>query len=181
MEKSPKENVNAVENDSPPSAEKPLNESVPSELTRDQKAMALVNSFLPWSAGASLVPIPGVDMLALTALELRMLAKLSEMYGVTFMENGVKNIVSSLIATVVSTNLGASLGSLMKLVPVVGSLASLAAMPGMYSAATYAIGRVFVTHFEAGGTFLDFDPKRNRAYFTSEFKKAAASELRKAA
>ena len=181
MAKSPNENVNVTENDTAPAVEQTLNASVPSELTRDQKAMALVNSYLPWSVGASLVPMPGVDMLALTALELRMLAKLSAMYGVTFMENGVKNIVSSLIATVVSTNLGASLGSLLKLVPVVGSLASLAAMPGLYSAATYAIGRVFVTHFEAGGTFLDFDPKQTRAYFTSEFKKAAASELQKAA
>ena len=175
MSKSPSEN------DIDPAVEQTLAASVPSELTRDQKAMELVNSYLPWSVGASMVPIPGVDMLALTALELRMLAKLSEMYGLTFMENGVKNIVASLIATIVSTNLGAGLGSLLKLVPIVGPIASIAAMPGLYSAATYAIGRVFVTHFEAGGTFLDFDPQQTRAYFISEFKKAAASDQHKAA
>lgn len=175
MTKSPTENVTA------PAVEQAFAVSVLPELARDQKAMALVNSYLPWSMGASLVPMPGIDMLALTALELRMLAKLSEMYGVTFMENGVKNIVASLIASIVSTNLGASLGSLLKLVPVVGPIASIAAMPGLYSAATYAIGRVFVTHFEAGGTFLDFDPQQTRAYFISEFKKAAASERQNAA
>lgn len=154
--------------------------SVSPELTRDQKAMALVNSYVPWSAGAGMLPMPGVDMLALTALELRMLAKLSELYGVTFMENGVKNIVASLFATVISTNMGASLGSFLKLVPLVGPIASIAAMPGLYSAATYAIGRVFVTHFEAGGTFLDFDPRKMRAHFVSEFEKAgAASGLQK--
>ena len=149
--------------------------SVSPELTRDQKAMQLVNSYVPWAAGAGMVPMPGVDMLALTALELRMLAQLSEMYGVTFMENGVKNIVASLLATVISTNLGASLGSLLKLVPLVGPIAGIAATPGLYSAATYAVGRVFVTHFEAGGTFLDFDPRKTRAHFISEFEKAAAA------
>ena len=142
------------------------------ELTRQQKAMALVNSYLPWSMGAGLVPIAGVDMLALTALELRMLAKLSEMYGVTFRENGVKRIVASLLAAVVSTNLGASLGSFLKFVPVIGPVAGITVTPGLYSAATYAIGRVFVTHFEAGGTFLDFDPQKMRTHFVSEFQKA---------
>ncbi len=176
MAKSPTKNVKAPAVEPTPAA------SVSPELTRDQKAMALVNSYVPWSAGAGLLPMSGVDMLALTVVELRMLAKLSEMYGVTFMENGVKNIVVSLLGTVVSTNLGAGLGSLLKLVPLVGPIASIAAMPGLYSAATYAIGRVFVTHFEAGGTFLDFDPQKTRAYFISEFEKARApSEPQKAA
>lgn len=43
--------------------------TVSPESTRDQKAMELVNSYLPWSAGAGLVPMPGGDMLALTAAE----------------------------------------------------------------------------------------------------------------
>ena len=176
MAKSPTKKVSAPAVEPPPAA------SVLPELTRDEKAMALVNSYVPWSVGAGMVPMPGVDMLALTALQLRMLAKLSEMYGVTFMENGVKNIVASLLTAVVSTNLGASLGSLLKLVPLVGPIACIAAMPVLYSAATYAIGRVFVTHFEAGGTFLDFDPRKTREYFISEFEKArTALEPRKAA
>ena len=152
------------------------------ELTRDQQAMALVKSYVPWSVAAGILPLPAIDMLALTAVELRMLAKLSEMYGVPFMEHGVRNIVASLLGTVISTNVGAGLGSLLKVVPVVGPIIGFAALPGLYSAATYAIGRVFVTHFEAGGTFLDFDPQKTRAHFVSEFEKAGAqSELRKAA
>src|SRR3990172_7475858 len=100
MAKSPTKNVRFPAVEPTPAA------SVSAELTRDQKAMALVNSYVPWSVGAGMLPMPGVDMLALTALELRMLAKLSEMYGVTFMQNGVKNIVVSILGTVVSTNLG---------------------------------------------------------------------------
>jgi uncharacterized protein (DUF697 family) len=162
-----------AKNDANAHASEPMSAgSEPPELSRQQQAMALVNSYVPWSIGAGLVPIAGVDMLALTALELRMLAKLSEVYGVTFRENGVKSIVASLLATVISTNLGASLGSFLKFVPVIGPVAGIAATPGLYSAATYAIGRVFVTHFEAGGTFLDFDPQKMRAHFVSEFQRA---------
>lgn len=148
------------------------------ELPRDQQAMALVNSYVPWAVGAGILhlplPLPWVDMVALTGVHLRMLSKLADMYGVPFRENGVKSIVTTLLGTIISTNLGVTLGSLLRVVPLVGPIIGIAAMPGLYSAATYAIGRVFVTHFESGGTFLDFDPQKTRAYFVSEFEKARA-------
>jgi len=159
---------------SAPAAEPNAAESAATQLTSDQKAMALVNSYVPWSVGAGLLPLPVVDMVALAAVQLRMLSKLSGMYGVPFMENGVKSIVSSLLGTVISTNIGASLGSLVRVIPFVGPVIGIAALPTLYSAATYAIGRVFVTHFEAGGTFLDFDPQKTREYFIAEFEKAKA-------
>jgi len=144
------------------------------EPSRDDKAMALVNSYVPWSAAAGLLPLPGVDMAALVTVQLRMLAKLSEMYQIPFKENAVKGIVSTLLGTVVSQGLGGGLGSLAKTIPLVGPILGVAMVPGMYSAATYAVGRVFVSHFEAGGTFLDFDPKKMRAFFVAEFEKAKA-------
>ena len=157
-------------------------QAVTTALPRDQQAMALVKSYVPWSAGAGLVPLPVVDMAALVAVELRMLSKLSKMYDVPFMENGVKSIVSSLLGSVVSNSLSAGLGSLSKVIPVVGQILGIAVAASVYGAATYALGRVFVSHFEAGGTFLDFDPQKMRAYFAAEFEKAKAQpELAKAA
>lgn len=165
-----------------PAAEPSAADCAATELTRDQQAMALVKSYVPWSAGAGILPLPLVDMAALVAVQLRMLSKLSELYNVPFMENGVKSIVTTLLGTVISTSLGAGLGSLVKMIPLVGVIAGIAAVPSMYSAATYAIGRVFVSHFEAGGTFLDFDPQKTRAYFVAEFEKAKAQpDLAKAA
>jgi len=40
------------------------------------------------------------------------------------------------------------------------------------AAATYALGRVFLLHFDQGGTFLDFDPNESRHHFREEFEKA---------
>lgn len=152
------------------------------DLSREQQAMLLVKSYIPWSAGAGLLPMPLLDVAALVTLQLRMLSKLSDLYGVPFRENGVKSTVTSLLGSVLSTSLGGALGSLIKIVPVVGPLVGVAAVPGVYCAATYAIGRVFVTHLAAGGTFLDFDAEKMRAYFIAEYEKAKAQpELAKAA
>ena len=145
------------------------------ELRRDQHAMALVSSYVPWAASAGMIPVPSVDLAALLGLQLRMLSKLGKMYDIPFMETGVKSTVSAMLGTVLASSAGASLGSLVKAVPVIGTYVGFAAAPGAFAAATYAIGRVFVTHFEAGGTFLNFDPKKTRDYFTAEFEKAKSA------
>lgn len=160
--------------DQPDAAETATPNSAAAEPSRDDKAMALVNSYVPWSVAAGLLPLPGVDMATLATVQLRMLSKLSEMYEISFKENAVKGIVSALLGTVVSQGLGGGLGALAKGVPLIGPVLGVAMVPGMYSAATYAVGRVFVSHFEAGGTFLDFDPKKMRAFFIAEFEKAKA-------
>jgi uncharacterized protein (DUF697 family) len=144
-------------------------------LPRDQQAMALVNSYVPWAAASGMIPVPTADMVVLVGLQLRMLSKLGSMYNVSFTENSVKSSVSALIGTVVASGAGASLGSLIKAVPVVGTYIGFVATPGTFAAVTYAIGRVFVTHFEAGGTFLDFDPQKTREFFKAEFEKAKAT------
>jgi hypothetical protein len=43
-------------------------------------------------------------------------------------------------------------------------------MPGFSSAATYAIGQVFIKHMESGGTLLDFNVEKMREHFIDEFE-----------
>ena len=45
-------------------------------------------------------------------------------------------------------------------------------MPGLSAASTLALGRVFNTHFKTGGTLLDFDPDKMRAFYEAELAKA---------
>ena len=45
-------------------------------------------------------------------------------------------------------------------------------MPAFNAAATYALGRVFIQHFECGGTILDLDPDKVREHFRREFEAA---------
>jgi hypothetical protein len=58
----------------------------------------------------------------------------------------------------------------------IGGLLGILAVPAFAGATTYAIGKVFIRHFESGGTFLDFDPSKAKAYFQQQFKKAKSEQ-----
>jgi len=62
-----------------------------------------------------------------------------------------------------------AIGSALKAVPIVGALAGAPAMAAFTAAYTWAVGNVFVQHFESGGTFLDFDPEKVRDHFRASF------------
>jgi len=40
-----------------------------------------------------------------------------------------------------------------------------ATLPTSAAATTYALAKIFIQHFESGGTFLDFEPSRVRNHF----------------
>ena len=47
------------------------------------------------------------------------------------------------------------------------ALASASAFGG---ATTYAVGKVFIQHFEMGGTLLNFNPDEVRKYFQEQYQ-----------
>jgi uncharacterized protein (DUF697 family) len=138
----------------------------PVPLGRAMEARKLCRSYMVASAAAGAVPAPVVDMAALAAVQLKMLHSLASLYEVPFS----KELGHAAVATLI-TSLGApsvargTFGSLIKVIPVVGSVAGALAMPAVAAAASYAIGRTFILHFETGGTLLDFDPKKMRRHF----------------
>jgi uncharacterized protein (DUF697 family) len=140
----------------------------------EEQALAVVEGFLPWAAGAGVVPLPGIDMALIMGVQLRMLAKLSEVYAVPFKEQAAKSVVATLLATLVQNTVLGGLGLALKSMPVLGSLLGIVVLPAVAVAGTFALGKVFITHFEAGGTFLDFDPRKVRDHFQVEFAKARA-------
>ena len=75
---------------------------------------------------------------------------------------------------------GGVLSSLIKCIPLIGQTTGAVTMPVVSGASTYAVFKVFVQHFEAGGTFLDLDPSKVKAYFAEQFKKGkkVATELK---
>lgn len=65
----------------------------------------------------------------------------------------------------------AAIGAL-KMIPLLGALFAGVTTAAVGAASTYALGMVFIGHFEQGGTLLDFDPARFRETFLKEFQKA---------
>ncbi|MDB5368364.1 MAG: GTPase [Rhodospirillales bacterium] len=138
------------------------------------EAMKLVGGYTGWAAGAGFIPVPGADIAALTAVQLKMLHSLSKLYDVPFQRNAVKSTVVSLLGSLAPAAAASVTGSLIKAIPVIGTAAGMIAMPGLSVAATYALGRVFARHFEQGGTFLTFDLSAKKQEFAAEVDAARA-------
>jgi uncharacterized protein (DUF697 family) len=135
---------------------------------RDQVASKLVDRFAIWSGVAGLIPLPVVDVLAVGGLQLQMLRRLSQIYGVEFSENRGKALIAALAGCMIPATSGMGAASALKAVPVVNILAAGFVMPVLSAGATYAIGKAFVQHFESGGTLLDFNPPDYREFVKAQ-------------
>ena len=132
-------------------------------------ADATIRHHMYAAMGVGLIPIPVADFVALTAVQLDMIRRLSHIYNQPFFEDKVKKIIATLTGTVLPMGLARPVFGIIKMIPVVGYAASILVMPALAGASTYALGKVMVQHFESGGTFLDFDPIEVREYFRKLF------------
>jgi uncharacterized protein (DUF697 family) len=124
------------------------------DSTRDELASHLVDRLSLWSGAAGLIPVPLVDMAAVGGVQLHMLRRLSEIYGVPFSENRGKSILTSLVGAVIPASTATAPASLMKGLPVIGTAIGVLTM-GRLRRATWVIGKVFIQHFASGGTLLE--------------------------
>jgi uncharacterized protein (DUF697 family) len=138
---------------------------------RDEAASKLVDRFSVWSGAAGLIPVPLVDIAAVGGVQLQMLRRLSEVYGVPFSENQGKSIIASVAGAVVPVLSAAGISSAFKFVPVVGTAVGTCSMAVFSAGATWVIGKVFIQHFASGGTLLDFNPPDYRKFIKAQKEK----------
>jgi uncharacterized protein (DUF697 family) len=142
-------------------------------------AMQVANRYMLYTGGAGLIPIPLFDMAAIAALQVKMLSELAKCYNLTLDKDRGKSLVTAVIGGALPTSVGyGAVGSFLKRLPVVGPIIGVFTVSAFAAASTYAVARVFIQHFESGGTFLDFKPEEVRAHYVAELKQ---SELRQTA
>jgi uncharacterized protein (DUF697 family) len=146
------------------------------DSARDELASQLVDRLSLWSGAAGLIPLPLVDVAAVGGVQLHMLRRLSEIYGIPFSENRGKSILASVAGAVIpastATTTAMGVSSFMKGLPGIGTAIGALTMPVVSAGATWVIGKVFIQHFASGGTLLDFNPPDYR-----EFIKAQKAKL----
>ena len=134
---------------------------------RSEKAEKIVRNHMLVALGTGIVP-PVIDIAALTGVQIRMLYLLSQNYGQKFKDDWGKSVVGSLIGGFGMAQLATgAVFSLMKFVPLVGQVAAPVSLSVVASASTYALGKVFIKHFDSGGTLLNFDPEKMRVLLRS--------------
>lgn len=131
-------------------------------------AAKLVERFSLWSGAAGLLPVPFVDLAAVGGIQIQMLRRISQIYGVPFSENRGKALIASLAGSMIPASSGIGAASLLKGVPVIGMAIGAIVMPVLSAGATYAIGMAFIQHFTSGGTLLDFNPRDYRAFIKAQ-------------
>ncbi|MGB3545358.1 MAG: DUF697 domain-containing protein [Saprospiraceae bacterium] len=136
---------------------------------KDRHAETVIRNHVLWSMGASyIIPLPIADVFAVSALQLDMIRQLCRVYDVDFAETQGKAIVSALTT---STMARAGARSLIKLVPMIGTVVGGITTSVINGASTYALGEVFRKHFSSGGTILDFDVERLKKVYRDKFEK----------
>lgn len=145
---------------------------------RQREARKLVKKYALFSSATGFIPVPLADLVALSVLQLRMLKELTALYGIEYVEERSRIYLGALISTLAPLTLSRPTGVLrafFRTVPVVGTAAGLAVFPGTLGASTYALGQVFIQHFENGGTLLDFDPEKARHALREQAAEAEGS------
>jgi uncharacterized protein (DUF697 family) len=146
--------------DSAPSAagnNSPANTLSDRELAKRRlRALAIVERHANFSAIGGVIPLPIINMASITAIIIRMVRLLSQLYGVPFQRNRARAIVIGLMGGVMPTGLATiATSTLIYFVPGY-NLVGLAVSSVSASAYARSIGQLLIEHFEKGSTLVDF-------------------------
>ncbi|MCK5718566.1 MAG: DUF697 domain-containing protein [Thiomargarita sp.] len=146
--------------------------TIKEKVKRITEAHDIVGMYSSGAMIAGLIPLPIIDMAALTGVQLKMLHSLSEQYEVEFSKDLAKPIIAALLGGALPITAAGSMASAIKIIPFIGQAAGMVSMSLLGSAATYAVGKVFIEHFESGGSFLTFDPQQMQEKFKKHLEEA---------
>jgi uncharacterized protein (DUF697 family) len=143
---------------------------------RAQQAEQLIKDYAFGSSLTGFIPIPLLDTLGLIGVQRVMLMRLSKLYGIPFSKNLAKAWITTLMTGLAPKAATPLVGSFLKLIPGIGTLAGGATTAALGGASTYAVGRVFQQHFEQGGTLEDFDPDKAKDTFVAELNQGVQQQ-----
>ncbi len=148
------------------------------EIFHQQEADRIVKNHVLTGSAVGLMPLPVVDIFALSTTQLNMVHQLSRHYQIDFDSKKAKSAIIALISGSLPTVTLISLSSFAKLIPGIGTLSGNAGLILAGGAVTYATGRSFIRHFNEGGTIEDFNAKQYAGFFKDELKKGRDFILR---
>jgi uncharacterized protein (DUF697 family) len=122
---------------------------------RRSLARTVVERHAAYAAVGGVIPVPIANVAGITAVIVRMVRMLSDLYGVPFERDRARAIVVGLMGGAMPTGLGAVTTSTLVYVVPGSVLIGLAVSSIAAAACTRSIGLVFVEHFESGATLHD--------------------------
>ena len=116
---------------------------------RRARARSIVERHKTFAAVGGLFPLPIVNVAGVTAVILRMVKQLSDLYGVPFERDRTRSLIVGLVGGAVPTGLGTATASTLAFVLPAHALVGLGVSAISAGALTRGIGLVFLDHFES--------------------------------
>lgn len=116
-----------------------------SDNSLPQKLVRIVRASSAGVVASSVVPIPGVDIMAMSATILSMYININKESNIPLVSPGLRNIALTIAGSLSSTSAGVLLGgSILKLLPGLGTLAGTAVMASTIHAVVQVSGIVYM-------------------------------------
>lgn len=120
-----------------------------------EKASPIINRYTIAAMAAGAIPMPGADVVAVTAIQADLVEELAREYGLKIPHKQGKRVALILTGAMTVAVGARAVFSALKAVPFVGSTIGGGASAIASAVTTYTIGRVLADHFEKGGTLHD--------------------------
>jgi uncharacterized protein (DUF697 family) len=143
----------------------------------NEKVEKIILSHVVYSMTAGAIPLPLADIAAVTAIQLDMIRQIAAHHGAAYDNDSGKSLITSLAGATLA-RLGASA---IKAIPGVGTVVGIGAQVILSGASTYALGRVFDSHFSGQGSIFDVNVESMKKAYQDMLEKGreVASSLRK--
>lgn len=141
-------------------------------------AQGIVKTHMASGGAMAFIPIPVFDFASLAGTQLSLVRRLAQHYEVDFDETTAKAVLVSLFSGVIPLVTVVGLSSMVKIIPGIGSVGGGIGMSVLSGGLVYAVGQVFIKHFEQGGTLQDFDGKQWIESFKQSFERHKALKQR---
>lgn len=141
-----------------------------STATTNQQADDIIRNHAWFSTVPGFAPVPLLDLLGITAVQLDMIKQLCRIYEKEYDEQRGKAVVLSLGGAMLSRIPGYAFRSAFKAVPLVGWALGGVSLAAFAAAGTYAVGEVFKEHFDQGGALHDLNPESFRKFYREKWE-----------
>ena len=135
--------------------------------TLPQQIVDIVKTHAKLAVGSAWIPVPGVDIAASAASIWGMYVRINNKINLPFGENVMKSIGSGVATNLASFAAVSAAGSLIKLIPGIGTIGGAVLMSAAMYAATLASGWIYLTALtklaerKRGGNYSESDLKNS--------------------
>ncbi len=145
----------------------------PTLIKQRKEAERIIKRSVVVAVGCGLIPTPLVDAVAVTALEVKMIDELADAYGFPFPSRlAAAKALISMIGSIGPIYLASHSKSAFKAIPFAGQALSATIFSTTNGIAVFAVGKIFQSHFESGGTLLSRDNKLIKKMYQENYQQA---------